>query len=289
MSQASDIPHDQRTYFIDAENAAEMARLVRQDRLITREMGGLFPEQSDLSRIHDILDLACGPGGWVRDVAHAYPDMQVVGIDSSELMVAYGGMMAANKGIPNARFQVMNALTPLAFPDHRFDLVNARLIVGFMPADAWPRLLRECRRITRPGGIIRLTEGDVWGLTTSPTIEHLSVLFSRALQRAGYSFSPDGRTAGITPVLSRLLREAGYHRIQKQAHVIDYSAGEPAHGEFYQNFLTAFTLMQPFLITLGLITQEDMHGLYRRALEEMQEDDFCGLWYFLTVWGSAPA
>lgn len=288
MSTANDTPHDQNTYFIDAENAAEMARLVRQDRLITREMGGLFPEQSTLSGIHDILDIACGPGGWVLDVARAYPDMQVVGVDISELMIAYARAMASTQGVNNARFQVMNALKPLDFPDHCFDLINARLIVGFMPTEAWPRLLRECLRITRPGGVIRLTEGDVWGITNSPAIEKLCGMFSHALQLAGHSFSPDGRTAGITPMLSRLLRDAGYQHMQKTAHVIDYSTGEHAHGDFYQNFMTAFKLMQPFLIKTGVTTQEEVDALYYRALEEMQADDFCGLWYFLTVWGNKP-
>ena len=62
-------PANNNTYFIDAEDAAEMARLTHQDRLLTKGMGGLFPDSFDLSEVHDILDIACGPGGWVLDVA----------------------------------------------------------------------------------------------------------------------------------------------------------------------------------------------------------------------------
>src|SRR5215472_3460526 len=120
MSTTNNPPQNDRTYFIDAENAAEMARLTRQDRLITKSMGGLFPEISDLSGVHAILDVACGPGGWVLDVARTYPDMHVKGVDISEIMIAYASCMAQTEALGNASFQVMNALQPLDFPDNSF-------------------------------------------------------------------------------------------------------------------------------------------------------------------------
>ncbi len=46
---------DENNYFIDAESATEMARLINQDRLFTENMGGLFPERNDVSSMHDIL------------------------------------------------------------------------------------------------------------------------------------------------------------------------------------------------------------------------------------------
>src|SRR6266566_4894713 len=49
---------DGNNYFIDAESATEMARLINQDRLFTENMGGLFPERHDVSSMHDRLDNA---------------------------------------------------------------------------------------------------------------------------------------------------------------------------------------------------------------------------------------
>lgn len=285
MSGTPKRPEHTNTYFIDPENAAEMARLTKQDRFITKEMGGVLPERTSLAGLHQVLDLACGPGGWVLDLAQEYPQIQVTGIDISELMIAFARSRASSQGLPNATFQVMNVLQPLDFPDATFDLVNARLLVGFMPTSAWPLLLQESLRITRTGGSIRLTEGDTWGLTTSPAIEQLRCLFSRALQIAGYSFSPDGQTAGITPVLRRLLREAGYQNIQRKAHAIDYSYGTDAYEDFILNFQIAFQLMQPFLITCGVTTQEEVSLLYDQAIREMRAKDFGGVWFFLTMTG----
>src|SRR2546423_1813649 len=115
-------PASENEYFIDAENAAEMARLMHQDRLTTRGMGGVFPERSDFSTLHDILDIACGPGGWVLDVAFEHPTINVMGIDISGIMIEYARAQAWTQGLNTASFRVMDALKPLDFADGAFAL-----------------------------------------------------------------------------------------------------------------------------------------------------------------------
>ena len=61
-------PQENR-YFIDTESAAEMGRLLGQERLLTKEMGGLLPPNLDPARVHQVLDIACGPGGWCQELA----------------------------------------------------------------------------------------------------------------------------------------------------------------------------------------------------------------------------
>jgi len=277
----------ENTYFIDAENAAEMARLTNQDRLMTKSMGGLFPERLDLTHIHDILDIGCGPGGWVLDVAREYPEKQVVGIDISTLMVEYARYQAYIQGLNNISFRVMNALEPLDFRDSSFDMVNVRFISGFMPPVVWSRLMQECLRIMRPGGVVRLTEPE-YPLSNSLMVEKLGALLTKAMQVAGQSFSPDGRHAGITPMLGRFLRDAGCQDIQKAAYVLDSSMGTEEHLSQYQNTMVFLTLIQPFIIKMELITQEEVDQLYQRALTEMMSDEYCSLWYFLSAWGVKP-
>lgn len=48
MATAGDLPKGENVYFSDPESGGEMARLLSQDRLITKGMGGLFSERSDL-------------------------------------------------------------------------------------------------------------------------------------------------------------------------------------------------------------------------------------------------
>lgn len=272
------------TYVIDSENAAEVARLSRQDRAVTSVMGGLFPERSDLSSIHDILDLACGPGGWATEVALAFPAMQVTGVDISPLMVAYAQANAIERGIVNVHFREMDVLQPFDFPDNSFDLINARLIFSFMPPASWPKLLQECVRVTRPGGTIRLTDCENT-LTNSPACEQLGRLIATALKKAGQSFSPDGYHFGLLPMLGSLLRAAGCRNIQRAAYCCDFSAGMEQHVEAFQDAMVAYKLTQPFLVRMGVATQQELERLYQKAMEEMQTSNFCGVIFYLTAWG----
>jgi len=282
-----DSSQGERTYTIDAESATEMARLVNHDLLLTQSMGGLFSERADLSNIHDILDIACGPGGWVLEVARTYPEISVTGIDISQTMVEYARAYAKARGLANAHFRVMDALKPLDFPSASFDLVNARALVGFMYPQAWPVLLQETLRICRPGGIVRLTEGEM-PITNSPAFEKLSGLLLQALHLAKRNFSPDGRHLGITPMLGRLLHDAGFQNIQKKVHFFDFSAGTPAHEGFYQDFMVAFQLLLPFLSKMELITKEEFDQVYQQMLAEMLSNDFLSIAFVLTVWGEKP-
>ena len=287
MSRIPDPEESENTYVLDAEDAAEMARLLDQDKVTNEEMGGLFPERTDLSNIYDVLDIACGPGGWVHEVAHSYPEMEVTGIDISKRMVEYARAHAQVRKLDNAHFRVMDALKPLDFPDESFDLVNARTISAFMAPAAWPRLINECMRILRPGGTIRLNEAE-WGFANKAAFERYCWLINQALQRAGMSFSPNGLHIGIMPMLSRFLRDVGCQNIQHMAHMFDYSAGAASHGAAYQDLRTAFKLVQPFLVKIGIATQEELDRLYEQAMEEMQSEDFCSLTFMLTVWAQKP-
>jgi len=271
-------------YFNDPDSGAEMVRLLDQDRLITQGMGGLLPERSnDFSGIQRVLDVACGPGGWAQEVAFAHPETEVIGFDISPAMIDYAHMQAQVQGLHNASFLVMNLLKPLDFPDSSFDLVNARFI-NFLPAAAWPQLVQEFRRITGPGGFIRLTESEWWYFTTSPALENLNAMIIRALKIQG-SFSQTGRFTGILPMLGRLLRDAGCVNIQLVPHVIDFSVGTKAYQGFRKDAVAVFKLFQPFIIRMGVATQEEMDPLYEQMLLEMQQDDFRGLMLPLTAWG----
>jgi ubiquinone/menaquinone biosynthesis C-methylase UbiE len=283
-----DTPQQENTYVFNSESAAEMARLVAQDLLVTKYMGGLLPENPTFTGIKRVLDVACGPGGWAIEVAFAYPDIEVVGIDISRTMIEYARAQAKVQGLNNVRFLVMDVTRPLDFPADDFDLVNLRGAVGFMPPTAWPEFVKEAVRISRSGGMIRLTECDDMGTTSSSAFEKFEIMGNRAFLRAGRSFSPEGRNWGLTPMLGRFLRQAGCKNIRHTAHVIDYSAGTEAHDGMFHDWMISLKFVQPFLIKMGLATQEELDNLYQQALAEMMADDFSALWYFVTVSGEKP-
>jgi len=276
-------------YFIDAENTAETARLMYQDRLTTEQMGGVLHEHSaeKISTLKSVLDLACGPGGWVVDLAYVSPTTQVVGVDIGKNNISYAQSQARAQGLDNACFQVMNILKPLDFPDNSFDLINARLLFSFMPKQAWVPLVQECQRILRPGGIMRMTEMSD-DSTNSLACNQLNAKITKGLFLTGRSFSPDGQTMGIAPMLGRFLLDAGYGSLSKAAYAVDASARMDAHWQFYQNFKVLTRLLKPFLLQMKVTTSEEFEQLYEQALEDIESDSFCAMNFILTVWGEKP-
>jgi SAM-dependent methyltransferase len=186
----------------------------------------------------------------------------------------------------------MDVTSLLDFPDASFDMVNARFIMSFMWREAWPKLVEECIRVTRPGGIIRLTETDIPGVigTSSVGLERINVLLARAFYRTGRSFHPDedGNHLGLFAMLPQFLEQAGCHGIREQAHIINYSAGMEGYTGISRNWEVAMKLIQPFLIKLGLITPSEMDKLYQQMLDEFARESFRGIWFFMSAYGQTP-
>lgn len=278
------------SYFTDPESASEMARLTKQAHLLTEVMGGPLSEHSDLTDVHNILDLACGPGAWALEVAATHRDKQVTGVDVSQLMIDYANFQASQHAINNAHFRVMDILHPLEFPDQAFDLINVRLIASFMfrSCDKWPRLISECMRILRPGGILQLTDCE-WFISNGPTTERLFGLCTRAIHLAGNTFSPDGRLLAVTPMLGRLLRNANCQNIQHRAFAVDCSHGSKSYQSYYEDMMVFLKSLLPLLVHTKVATAEEADNLYHRTLEEIRSADFNCLWYYLTTWGEKSA
>jgi ubiquinone/menaquinone biosynthesis C-methylase UbiE len=263
-----------------------MVRLIKQARITTKGLGSLFPEPVNPALIHDVLDIACGPGEWVLHVAQAYPHVQITGIDISHTMIQFAKNISG--ATPNAQFQIMDILQPLDFPDNSFDLVNIRFIFGFMKTSDWPKLLQEGRRILRPGGVLVLTEPE-FGSSNSLAFDQINYLFAQALYRVGQSFSPDGRHIGILPMLGQLLADAGFEHQQQILYGSDLSAGTQLHQDVYENYRALFHLAQPFLLQTAVTTAEEFEKLYHQMVKDVGSATFRAVGYSSRAWGYKPA
>jgi hypothetical protein len=76
--------------------------------------------------------------------------------------------------------------------------------------------------------------------------------------------------------------------IRLQAHVLDFSAGTEAWGPMCENLKIGMQLAHPFLLKMGVGTEEELDQLYRGSEVEMLSNDFCAVWYLLTAWGTKP-
>jgi len=276
-------------HLIDWSSGAETARLILQDKLVTQAMGGPLPAFLDLTTVRTVLDLACGPAGWALNVAFLYPDIEVVGVDVNPRTVDYARAEAEVQGLPNAHFLEMDLLAPLDFPSESFDLIQGRFLSSFLPREGWPVLVEECRRILRPGGILHLIEGDAWSISGGHAVLHAARLALKAMFKAGLSFASEGNSLGLSPLLPRFLGRAGFRDISMSPHMLDCSVGSPGYDGAYQNFTVALELMQPFIVRMGVATQDELTRLHEQMRIEMTSDDFYALWYFVAASGRKPA
>lgn len=278
------------TYLFDPEDPVELARLINVDRLVTRIMGGPLSglTEKEIAGLRNVIDLGCGPGGWVLDVAFEHPDIEVAGIDISKAMIDYANARARSQELTNASFGIMDISKPLEFADGSFDLVNARFLSAVLTRKAWEPFIREATRIVRSGGILRLTEMIGLTLSTSAALLELNKLSYQGMWQMGYGFSPNGGAPAVSVVLPHLLRRAGYQGVQHRAHVLEFSADTENWADFYRNLEVFWLLSKPRHVQSGAITEEDFDRLYQQALRDMQQPDFCGMWHLVTTWGTKP-
>ncbi len=172
----------------------------------------------------------------------------------------------------------------LEFPDNSFDLVNHRCAASWLRTWDWPKLLQEYQRVASPGGVIRITEGDIWA-TNSLALSHLFELFLKSMYQAGHYFTPVGD--GVTSELAHQLRQHGLQHVQTRAYSLEYRADTPDGQRFFENIRIAYQTIVPFLRKWTRVP-EDYETLYQQALHDMQQPDFVATWDLLTTWGNAP-
>jgi hypothetical protein len=104
----------------------------------------------------------------------------------------------------------------------------------------------------------------------------------------GKSFAPDGKRFGATLMISQFLRDAGLINVQRQVYALEYSYGTEAHESFYQDAMAWCQLLLPFLLRMGVTTQEEFDHIYQQIGVEMQEPEFRGLFFLLSARGEKP-
>ncbi len=288
MSTPTNLRRDHpSTYFVqDRSNKEEFSRLQIQDQMVTTSMGGVLPEQPDPTIFQRVLDVGCGTGGWLIEAAKTYPTMSLlVGVDGSERMIEYAQAQAEAQHVSDrVQFRTMDALRMLEFPTEYFHLVNQRFGASYLRTWDWPKILQEYQRVTRPGGVIRITESDLITESSSPALVRLNQVFIEAFYGSGHLFTSD--SSGVTSQLARLLQQHGFQNAQTRAYALEYRGGTPEGHRFYEDTRLGETLL-PFIRKWTRLP-EDYQALRQQVLSDLPQPDFVAIWRLLTAWGNTP-
>jgi ubiquinone/menaquinone biosynthesis C-methylase UbiE len=113
----------------------------------------LTEEVAELAKLRGcrVLDVGCGPGSVIRQLALEY-GVEAVGVDSSTKMIEVAHREAGDYG----EFHLARA-EELPFGDRSFDAAVMRMVVHHLDR---PAAFRELRRVLRPSGRLVITTTD---------------------------------------------------------------------------------------------------------------------------------
>jgi len=112
---------------------------------IRRERPGWSPRR--------ILDLGATVGHNVVPLALAFPDAEVIAIDTAAPVLRYGHARAQALGARNLAFVQMDA-EAMRFPEGHFDWVQSTMYLHELSGTALPRVIGEAARVLAPGGLM---------------------------------------------------------------------------------------------------------------------------------------
>ncbi|CAG8471584.1 11996_t:CDS:2 [Ambispora gerdemannii] len=98
-----------------------------------------------------VLDIGCGPGAWILEMATEYPSSQFFGIDIAD---AYPTENCPN----NVKFETRNVIERLAFPDDYFDFVRIALMSSSLNEQEYYDAICQVLRVLKPGQYIEIIE-----------------------------------------------------------------------------------------------------------------------------------
>lgn len=106
-----------------------------------------------------VLDLGCGPGNLLAQVAKLNPRAEFIGVDLSESMLALADLRFRQAEIPNVELQLADMTRLSQFGDASFDTIISSMALHHLPdISALECCFSEMGRVLRPNGRIYLND-----------------------------------------------------------------------------------------------------------------------------------
>lgn len=204
-----------------------------------------------------LLDVGCGPGTITAEFAERLAPGVVVGVDASADVIAKASESAsatAGAAASNLSFMTADAYA-LPFDDDSFDIVHAHQVLQHVARPV--ELLREMRRVVKPGGIVAARDVDYAGTIWFPQLPGLDT-WMRVYQATH-------RGNGGEPDAGRRLKawalEAGFAEVETAASVWNFS--DSVDREWWGSMWEARVLQSAFA--------EDAIGQGNASREQLEE------------------
>ncbi|HZV48340.1 MAG TPA: class I SAM-dependent methyltransferase, partial [Candidatus Dormibacteraeota bacterium] len=244
------------TPYLFPRHPDEVDRLDLQHFALRETLGANFlaPVESPVR----VLDVGTGTGQWGIEVCWEHPEALVVGFD----------LVAGRAEHPSGYRHVRgNLLQGLPFREGSFDFVHQRLLTWGVPVAAWPGVVAELVRVTRPGGWVELAE------VTRPqqTGPATQAFFDLIHQHLAVPLDLDV-TDIVFRSLDEYLRRAGLEEVARREVVLPVGEWGGQVGTFMAtDFRTGGARLCEVMQTRSSSLAEEAKGLLSQAMDEFDQ------------------
>ena len=251
------------TTYIHGTAPEEQQRLAGLNRISNRA----FVEFLGVLADTHVLEVGSGLGLLAADVASAAPNVHVVGVEQAAAQIAAAAQH------PGVRY-VQGDAHDLEFGDGTFDLVYARYLLEHVTDPV--NVLREMRRVARPGGRVVACENDVSLLRLDPPCPAFDRVW-KAFQQYQRQLGGDSR---IGRRLYRLFREAGFSNIELSVQPEVHWHGSPGFEGWIQNIVGNIESARHGLVDSQLCSQGQIDDSFAElgSLIENGDASSCFVW-----------
>ncbi len=151
-----------------------------------------------------VLDLATGVGAMAGQLHRAHPDVRLFGVD-----LRLSQLRFAHRAHPEAQYANANG-AQLPFRDGTFDRVHCSWLLEHVSPDVAQRIVREARRVLRPGGTAHFIEVDNSTFRISPEDPDVSW----AMDTLNHAQVEGGGDPFVGKKLGAYLKDAGFSRVE---------------------------------------------------------------------------
>ncbi|KIJ44026.1 hypothetical protein M422DRAFT_228646 [Sphaerobolus stellatus SS14] len=256
-------------YYPCPVDESEIERMSREHRMLAFVYGGknyAGPVEQVLRKSphkqRRILDVGTGSGVWACEMADEFDHAEVIGVDAAPIQP---------EEMPrNCSFEIYDVTKGpqmLPYDDDYFDLIHIRSV--HTGITNYASLMREARRVLRPGGLIILAEIDTTPMTANKEPISLDAAPGWCEFWAEYRRCLSSR--GIDPTIPTRLRQS-LQQAHGFSHIVAQEAALPI-GFHPQPNVTLVTIGQLAWLNYDTLLHSLVPFLYERSGRTYEEID----------------